>query len=67
MEKRRISEIDVSECLDHGETVMEEVNGRVGLKKYNKLAGRESDLIVIWFFDEDGDKEVVTAYWRRRR
>lgn len=67
IEKRRISKIDIIECLEHGEVIMEEVNGRVGLKKYSKLEGKESDLIVIWFFNKKDDKEVVTAYWRRRR
>jgi hypothetical protein len=67
MDKRRISEIDIMECLEHGEVIIEEINGRFGLKKYSKLEGKESDLIVIWFFNKKGDKEVVTAYWRRRR
>jgi|GEM_PF-5115880 hypothetical protein len=67
MEKRGISEIDIIECLEHGEVIIEEINGRVGLKKYSKLEGKKSDLIVIWFFNKKDDKEVVTAYWRRRR
>lgn len=67
MNKRRIDEIDVIECLEHGEVITEEKNGRFGLKRYSKLKGMESDLIVIWFFNKNDDKEVVTAYWRRRR
>jgi hypothetical protein len=67
MKKRGVSGIDLMECLEHGEVIMEEINGRFGLKKYSKLIGKESDLIVIWFFNKKGDKEVVTAYWRRRR
>lgn len=65
--KRGIEEIDVMEALERGEVVMEEVNGRFGLKKYSKLEGKESDLIVIWFSNRSGENEVVTAYWRRKR
>ncbi len=67
MAKRGITEIDAEEAVERGEVVMEEVDGRLGLKKYSKLEGKESDLIVIWFVNKLGEKEVVTAYWRRKR
>lgn len=67
MAKRGITEIDAEEAVERGEAVMEEVDGRLGLKKYSKLEGKESDLIVIWFVNKPGEKEVVTAYWRRKR
>ncbi len=67
MAKRGITEIDAEEAVERGEVVMEEVDGRLGLKKYSKLEGKESDLIVIWFVNKPGEKEVVTAYWRRKR
>lgn len=64
--KRGIRGEDVQESIKHVEVIIEEVNGRVGLKKYSKLRGLFSDLIVIWYYDKKGDEIAVTAYWRRR-
>lgn len=65
--KRGINEADAIENVEGGEIIIEEVNGRFGLKKYSKMRGLERDLIVVWFFNKKGEKEVVTAYWRGRR
>lgn len=65
--KRGINEIEAIETVKGGEIIIEEVNGRFGLKKYSKMHGTLQDLIVIWFFNKNGEKEVVTAYWRGRR
>ena len=65
--KRGINETDAIETVEKGEIIMEEVNGRLGLKKYSKMRCFARDLIVIWFFNKKGEKEVATAYWRGRK
>lgn len=67
MTKRGISETDVIETIEKGEIIIEEINSRVGLKKYSMMHCLAHDLIAIWFFNKRGEKEVVTAYWRGRR
>lgn len=67
IEKRGILLEDVEEAVEHGEIIMEEMNHRFGLKKFSKLEGLASDLIVVWQWNKRDEKEVVTAYWRRRR
>jgi len=27
----------------------------------------KSKLIVVWFINEEGEEEVITAYWRRNK
>ena len=66
MLKRGISESDVREAIEHGTVIIEEVNHRFGLKKFSKLSGLLSDLIVIWRYNKNDKKEVVTVYWRRK-
>ena len=65
--KRGISETDAIETVERGEIIIEEINGRFGLKKYSKMHGLAQDLIVIWFFNKKVEKEIVTAYWRGGR
>lgn len=67
MAKRGVSESDVREALEHGEVIIEEVNQRFGLEKFSKLSGLLSDLIVIWRYNKNGEKQVITAYWRRKK
>jgi len=65
--KRGINEIDVIETVEGGKIIIEEINGRFGLKKYSRMRGLARDLIVAWFFNKKEEKEIVTAYWRGRR
>lgn len=67
IEKRGILLEDIEEAVEHGEVIIEEMNHRFGLKKFSKLEGLASDLIVIWHWNKRDEKEVITAYWRRRR
>lgn len=67
MKERGVDETDITNALESGDVMFEELNGRFGTKRYSKLEGLMRDLIVIWFMNEDDEKEVVTIYWRRRR
>lgn len=66
MEKRGIEETDAVEALENGETIFKEVNHRFGLKRYNKLRVGSEDLVVVWFYNKNNEKEIVTVYWRKR-
>jgi len=67
MERRGIDEREVIETVKNCEVIFEERNKRFGVKRYSKLPLGFKSLIVVWFINEKGEEEVITAYWRRNR
>lgn len=67
MRKRAVSEREVIETVERGEALFKEIDKRFGTKYHNCLRGVSRDLIVVWFTNKQGKKEVVTVYWRRKR
>jgi len=67
MEQRGIDEMEVLEAIKNCEVIFEETNKRFGVKKYSKLPLGLRSLIVVWIINEQGQEEVVTAYWRRNK
>jgi len=66
MKKRGIEEADVSHAVENGEILFEEHDRRFGHKRYSCLRGFSRDLVVVWFVNKKGEKEVATTYWRRK-
>ena len=67
IEGRGISLDSVENAAEKGELFFSETNHRFGTKKYSLLKVGEDTLVVVWFWNKNREKEVVTAYWRKRR
>jgi len=67
MLRRGIEEEMVVRAIESGRRVMEERNGRFGVKRYSGLELQDKMLMVVWFYDENDEKHVVTVYWRGDR
>ena len=65
MAKRKLGEEDVLEALEKGEEEYAQMNGRFGLKHITRIKVAERYMIVVWFVNKMGEKEVATVYWRR--
>ena len=65
--KRGITEEEVADIVEHGEVTHEERDDRFGTKKHCRLDCGGAYLVVIWFYNRKGEKEVATVFWRRKK
>lgn len=67
IEKRGISKEDLASAINQGDVLFSEVDRRFGTKYQSVVPGLARNLTVVWFVNPRGLKQIVTAFWRKKK